>query len=214
MEQMKTVRHKGLSWINITSPTREIIDKIGEKYDFHELDLSDCLSERQRSKIDEYDRYLFIILHFPFYNRRTKRVDTDALKIFIGQNYVITIHRGMLKPLEELYEHIKKPHKRTRYMKKGSGYLLYEIISHLFDVCFPILDDIEDDISDVEKDLFDPDTKQKDRLKDILDLRKDIITFTRTMLPQRSVVAQLEHKNKKFLPEKLEVYFDDIVDKA
>lgn len=213
MENIETIRHKGLTWMNITNPTRAVLDKLKEKYKFHELDISDCLSERQRSKIDEYEQYLFIILHFPFYNRRTKRVETDEVKIFIGQDYVINVHRGLLKPLEDIYEEIKPPSKRAPYMAKGSGYLLYKIISHLFDTCFPILDDIEDDISDVEKDLFASETKQKDRLKDILELRKDIITFTRTILPQRSVVAQLEHKNKKFLPHNLEVYFDDVVDK-
>jgi len=53
----------------------------------------------------------------------------------------------------------------------------------------------------------------KDRLKDILLLKKDLINFRRIIMPQRAVIAQLEHKNQKFLPEKLEVYFDDIVDK-
>ena len=96
-------------------------------------------------------------------------------------------------------------------MEKGPGYFLYMIINDLFASGLPLLDDLNQQLEELEKDVFDHDYS-KDRLKDILLLKKDIINFRRIIMPERSIIAQLEHKNKKFLPENLDVYFDDIVD--
>lgn len=97
-------------------------------------------------------------------------------------------------------------------MSQGAGFLLYEITSELFKACFPLLDAIEDEIGVVENDVFGEEVHHRDMLQDIMRLKKNILTFYRIIVPQRAVVAQLEHKNKKFLPKDLEVYFDDIVD--
>ena len=67
---MEEVKFKNQRWINIVSPGKEALDVVGKKYRFHELDLEDCLQETQRPKIDEYDKYLFIVLQFPIYKSR------------------------------------------------------------------------------------------------------------------------------------------------
>ena len=86
------------------------------------------------------------------------------------------------------------------------------ITNDLFESRFPVMDSLSKQITQMEGEVFDRDFS-RDYLKDILALKKDIINFRRIIMPQRSIIAQLEHKNKKFLPEKLDVYFDDIVDK-
>jgi magnesium transporter len=183
-----------------------------KRFDFHELDLEDCLSDVQRSKIDDYEDYLFIVLHFPYYDKRRKRIVQEEVDIFIAQNQLITLHGGKLKAVHRLMEDFKKNRATKQQMGQGTGYLLYVIIRELFDDTFPLVDDMERSISGIERDLFEGDA-EKDMVRDILWLKKDIITFRRIISPQRSVIAQLEHKNKKFLPEDLEVYFDDVVDK-
>ena len=86
------------------------------------------------------------------------------------------------------------------------------IIDDLFENGFPIMDELSRQVNELESDVFDREYSQ-DRLREILFLKKDIINFRRIIMPQRAIIAQLEHKNKKFLPENLDVYFDDIVDK-
>ena len=98
-------------------------------------------------------------------------------------------------------------------MGSTSGYLLYQIIDEMFGACFPLLDQLSIEVDDLEKGVFELENP-KDMLKDILSLKKDIINYRRIIIPQRTLVAQLEHKNKKFLPEDLDVYFDDVVDKV
>lgn len=202
-----------LTWIDVKNPDHKVLATLKEKFGFHELDIEDCLSENQRSKIDEYDDYLFIILHIPYYDKRKQQVVSEEVDIFIKNNLVVTVHWGALKPLTNLFEGCKKSMKtRRELMDKGSGFLLYEVIDQLYSEAFPMLDKIEKNVAALERDVFAL-SQQHDMLKDILNIKKNIIVFRRVIAPQRSVIAQIEHKNKKFLPESLEIYFDDVVDK-
>ncbi len=203
-----------LTWIDLDDPDMETLHGLKEKYGFHELDIEDCLTENQRSKIDEYGDHLFIILHFPYYDKRKQRIVMEELDIFIKNNLLITIHWGTVKPLSDLFEQAEKnTEERKKLMAHSSGYLLYEIVDQLFFSLFPILDLIENSVASLEQEAFSF-SKERDMLKEILNTKKNIITFRRIMGPLRTVIAQMEHKNKKFLPESLEVYFDDVLDKV
>lgn len=214
MAIIDTIKYKKIVWLDIKHPNGAQIRSLRKKYKFHELDIEDCLSKTERPKIDEYEKYLFIILHLPYYNKRFKRIETEEIKIFIGQNYLITIHENILKTLQEIIEKSKKQLKeRKELLGEGSDYLLYEIINRLFDDCFFLIDELASNIKEVEKDVFTEEMRQKDMLKDILLLKKNTINFRRIIFPQRTVLAQLRHKNKKFISEDLQIYFDNVVDK-
>jgi len=77
-----------------TNPEKKQLDSLKRKYKFHRLDLEDCLSEIQRPKIDEYDDYLFLVLHFPRKSRTRSRIKLSEIDIFIGPNFVITINQN------------------------------------------------------------------------------------------------------------------------
>lgn len=210
--EISEIQYGKIRWTDITSPDQGATNKLKEKYGFHELDLEDCLSEHQRPKIDEYDDYLFIVLQFPYYDKRRKRIISEEVDIFIGQDYLITLHDGYLKAMTQTVEDCNEDKKLAKeYMGQGTGYLLYMIIRQLFNAGFPLLDDLGRALATIEHDLFDG--VEQDLVREILWRKKDVINFRRIISPQRAVIAQLEHKNKKFLPEDLEVYFDDVVDK-
>jgi len=208
-------KDKDFTWVSINNPQEKEIAYLKRHYKFHDLDLEDCLSEIQRPKIDDYNDYLFIVLHVPIRKGSKKgrrEVKNTELNIFISQNFVITLHKDN-PTVNKVFADAKKKKKiREDYMGKGTGYFLYMIIDDLFEAGFPLLDDLTKQLNEMEREVFDYDYS-KDRLKDILFLKKDIINFRRIIMPQRAIIAQLEHKNKKFLPEKLDIYFDDIVDK-
>jgi len=213
MAVVETIKHKKIIWTNIIKPDHEVIDTLRKKYKFHPLDLEDCLSKTQRPKIDDYEKYLFIVLHLPSQSGKRKSIEITEINIFIGQNYLITINHDGNKVLNNIFEKCSKKLKtKKEYMGNGTGFLLYMIIKELFDGCFPFLDKLALDLTEIEKDLFE-EGFHKDLLRDISLLNKDIINFRRIVMPQRTVIAQLEHKNKKFLPENLDIYFDDVVDK-
>lgn len=213
-DKYQRLLHKdsSLTWVSISDPGAQEMELLKKNYKFHHLDLEDCLSDAQRPKIDDYDNYLFIIVHVPVKHRRSGQIRNDELKIFIGQNFVITIHdeNPILKKV--FAKCLEKKKTKDEYMEKGSGYLLYRIIDDIFESGEPILDDLTKQLNEMEIEVFHKEHSQ-DRLKEILMMKKDIINFRRIIMPERAIVAQLEHKNKKFLPANLDVYFDDIVDK-
>ncbi|MBU2524909.1 magnesium/cobalt transporter CorA [Patescibacteria group bacterium] len=215
MHSIETIKHKNVSWINLVNPTDEMLEDLARRYKFHHLDVEDIMSENQRSKIDEYPRYLFMVLHLPIIDKKYKHVDIEEVDIFISQNYVITIHEGKSEVFKEYFEKCKESLKvKKELMGKGTGYLLYEMLDRAFDNVFPMVDQLELGVQGIEKELFAlKQENQRDKLKDVLLLKKDIITLRRAIAPQRQVIAQLEHKHTRFLPANLEIYFDNVVDK-
>ncbi|MFC1810636.1 magnesium/cobalt transporter CorA [Patescibacteria group bacterium] len=208
-----TISFNGLTWENIERPTKKTVERLAKKHKFHHLDFEDCLSKIQRPKIDEYEKYLFIVLHFPYYDKVSDSILQDELNIFVGGSYIITLSPGN-KVLNNLFEKVKRRKKfREKYMGTTSGYLLYHIIDEMFAECFPLVDNLSAEIDELESSVFELE-KPRDMLKEILSTKKDIINYRRIIIPQRTLIAQLEHKNKKFLPEDLDVYFDDVVDKV
>lgn len=210
---IKPIVHEKFAWYDFAEPQAEALKFLAQKFKFHPLDLEDCQTENQRPKIDEYDKYLFLILHFPVFNKKTRRVTTAEVDLFIGIDFVITLHRGVLPSLAKIKTECKQTAGRQKYFGRGIGYFLYELTSELFDYCFPIFDQLSKSATELEKAVFDEEGETEDLVREIVLLRKNIIALRRILGPERPVIANLEHKNKKFLPDTLEVYFDDIVDK-
>ncbi|HJX69745.1 MAG TPA: magnesium/cobalt transporter CorA [Dehalococcoidia bacterium] len=210
---IEQVTWNGLTWVNIERPTPKETEYLAQNYLFHSLDLDDCLSRTQRPKIDEYEDYLFIVLHFPLFNKEQRVTIPSQVSIFIGKDYLVTLHAGVLKPLVKLFKDCQSDEEACQENMKSSGYLLYRIIDRLIDYCLPITDKIMGNIEKVEDDLFDHTTP--DPIEDLSELRRDIISFRRTIWPMRAVISTLEHKTEHFTKkdkEEMEVYWGDLID--
>ena len=175
-KDIKKLTYKGVSWYDITSPNEENIKFLEKKFGFHELDLEDLeLRKIQRSKIDDYEDYLFIVLHLPVYQKSRDRIISVQVDMFIGQNYFITVRSPALKNIDKIIDKCEESEaEMEEYMGFGTGYLLYNVISDLFDGCFPLLDELESEINDLERELFLHDFAKKDMLQDILLMKKDL----------------------------------------
>jgi len=144
-----------LTWVNIERPREKEIEYLAQNYPFHPLDLDDCVSRIQRPKIDEYKDYLFLVFHFPVFNKEARVTTPSQVSVFIGENYPITLHQGELKPLVKLFRECQiDEESRREHFRQGSGYLLYRIIDRLVDYCLPILNKIGDNIENVEDKIF------------------------------------------------------------
>src|SRR5947208_14549269 len=100
------LEHAGVRWLNIEEPTAVETAWLAQHFDFHELDLEDVLSTRQRPKIDEYEEYLFIVLHVPHFNKVRGRLDAAELNVFVGNGYVVTLPNVALKPVGRLFSQL------------------------------------------------------------------------------------------------------------
>jgi magnesium transporter len=209
---MRTLTYKNITWHDDPSPTENELVKLQKRYNFHELDIEDCLSEHERPKVEEYDEYLFIVFHIPYLSRTTRRILKEEVNIFLGQNFIVTLHEGKIPILDSLWNDLKASKvKRHEYMEHGTGFFLYELMQHFFEDVFPLVDTITKQLRRMEDELFESED-EVDLLKDIMLLKRNIITMRSILLPQRTLIAALEHKNKKFVSDDLALYFDDILD--
>jgi magnesium transporter len=211
--RVETVTGYGLRWVNIDRPTPLETAWLEEQFDFHALDLEDVLSRNQRPKIDEYPDYLFIVLHFPVFDRQVKRLGAGELDIFVGPDYVVTLPNTPLQPVSYLFERCRqKEELREQIFSRGSGYLLYRIVDDAFDYCFPMLRKIGNKLDALEDEIFEGESE--DLVRDISNVKQEIINFRKVIRPQRTVLRDLEKLKQRFLAPDidLEIYFDDIVD--
>jgi magnesium transporter len=203
----------GLTWIHVDQPTSLEAAELAERFGFHELDVEDVLSKRQRPKIDEYPDYLFIVLHFPFYDKAVQRLNAAELDVFLGQDFLITLPNVELHPVTYLFRRCEEDEeRRDELFSKGSGYLLYHVLDDLFDYCFPILDKISHKLERIEDEMYEG--RSEEIVRDISNAKQEIIAYRKIIKPERSTLRALERYTQRFLPEDLELYFDDLGDAA
>jgi magnesium transporter len=234
--QVDTITNNGLTWLNIERPSREVLMEIlGKHYHFHELNLEDCLSKIQIPKIDRYGDHIFVILQFPTTSRsslpsstiittkNTAKKDSPTtlrvsqLSVFMGRNFLVTVHQGDLQPLNELFQLCKKESdsnssssQKDELMGKSSGYLLHTIIDTLVDDLLHRLMKIVGNLQDIEDAVFD---NKVGVVKEISLLRREITTLRRIVFPLKRIVSEITNRDiQRFSEEDLTKYFNDVED--
>ena len=186
--QVEVVEGSGVRWINIEQPRPSHRAWLEERFDFHPLDYEDVFSRNQRPKIDEYDDYLFI-----------------------GPDFVVTLPNQPLQPVEYLFERCRTNDElRESWFSKGTGYLLYKIVDACVDASFPMLAKMGNKLERVEDEIFAGNSAEV--VRDISNVKQEIINFRKVVRPQRAVFGDLERTKQRYLAEDLDVYFDDIND--
>jgi magnesium transporter len=208
---IREIRFQGLRWLDIPQATPEDIDFLEENFPFHPLDFDDLTSRWQRPKLDEYDDYLFLVLQFPVYDKLQRVTTPSEVDIFVGPDFLITIHKGRVWPLDRYFEACEGSAKqRDDAMSMGSGYLLYMVIDQLVDNFFPIVYKIERNVQEIEDMIFTHGGRET--VEEISVLRRDIIAYRRIVKPLMPVISRLEYIKSRLIHEDLEVYFSDIGD--
>lgn len=208
--QLKSIKGKNFVWINIDNQTPSLLNSLLEIYPFHHLDVEDCISKIQLSKIDEYKDYLFIILHFPRYIQEKRFSIPSQVGIFLGKDFLITVHSGELKPINSIFEKCSKDEEAfEKYMGGSSTFLLYEIVHALIKNIMLMLRKVIAEIEDVEDKVFD---EKVGAVREVTELRHNIANIRRVISRLRVVVHDLEKKIQRFSSDDMGVYFSDISD--
>jgi len=209
--RVEVVEHGGLRWINIERPGPTDQAWLEEHFEFHPLAYEDVRSRNQRPKIDEYEDYLFIVLHFPVFDKTVGRLNSGELDIFIGPDFLITLPNTALPPVEYLFERCRSSADvREQLFGSGTGFLLYKIVDDSFDYCFPMLRKMGNKLDRVEEEIFEG--RAEEVVRDISNVKQEIINFRKIIRPQRTVLRDLERTKQRYLAEGLELYFEDIED--
>jgi magnesium transporter len=206
---LKTVlecKNKKFSWINVTNDGKKEIDYLRKKFNFHELDLADCLPPLQRPKLVVRPGYLFMILLFPVFDRKTRVLHASEVDFFITPKQLITVNVNELVPLREIFS--KCQTKKTKFINLTD--LLHEILYELLMSCFPMLVHISTDIDTVETKLHSE--FEKGTITEILRIKTNIVNFRKAMQPHKQVIRTLIAEGPRFFPtQKMKIYFENLV---
>jgi len=128
----------------------------------------------------------------------------------VGPDFLITLPNVELLPVTYLFRRCEDDPELRQELFRGSGYLLYQVLDDLFDYCFPILDKIGAKLDAIEPAIFEE--RSEDVVRDISNAKQEIIAYRKIIKPERATIRMLERSTQRFLPEDLDLYFDDIVD--
>jgi magnesium transporter len=207
------IEASGLRWIHIEEPRQVDREWLEKNFTFHPLDFEDVYSRNQRPKLDSYDDYIFIVLHFPIFEKSSGRLLSAELDLFIGPDYLITLPDTPLPPLSAMFDRLRsRDDLRQQNFSKGSGYLLYKIVDTNVDASFPMLRKMGNKLDRLEDDIFEG--RSSEIVRELSNAKQEIINFRKIVRPQRAVLRDLERTKQRYLAEELEIYFDDISDAA
>jgi magnesium transporter len=208
---IETIKLGTLKWHHVLNPTEEDLEYLKDNFHFHPLDIEDCRSIiNQRPKIDVYDDYYFLILHFPYFDKTNTFLRTREEKIFWGKDYVITLGKSQWV-VTEYFRNTKAKADRKEEIGVGtSDSLLYHILEYLMKESNVLIRKIGDHVDAAGRDLFDK--KAVRTIERISFTRRNIIILNTIFKPQLPVFNKFESGEIEGFAESMEEYWGNILD--
>lgn len=190
-QHIREVEHDGLLWVNVSRQTEKELAPIQKRFNLSVQDIKESLPPFQRAKIVKRPDYYFMVLHFPIFDRTTRRLGFTEIDFFLSANFLITVHDSKLAVMESFFNECRKNQAAKKEFFSGTAvHILFELLSRLLDAVFPILLHVNEDINTVDKKLFGK-ISGREMAEEILRLKTSIVTFRRTMQGHRTVLERL-----------------------
>jgi magnesium transporter len=196
-------------WIGIHEPEPGDLDLLSSLFGLHELAVEDAQNPHQRPKIEEYDQHVFLVLKTAHYHEDTEIVHFGEIHMFAAAGYVITIRHG---PGSELATARQRLEERPDLLRLGAASAVWAVLDKVVDDYIPVVDAMEDDIEEVEKDVFNDDIPAPTAR--IYNLKREVIEFHRAVWPLLTPLHDLEQGAYERVPEELRSFFRDVADHA
>jgi magnesium transporter len=199
----------GLLWVDFENTPAESDEPVlREVFDFHPLAVDDALQESHVPKLDDWDSFLYIVLHAVAYDHETSsEVDTLELDVFLGANFMVTHHDQSLPALDRVWESCQRD---DRHLRKGADHLLYRLADEVVGSYMPVVEQIDLAVDEIEDLVFDRPSPQV--LERIFSLKRAILHLRRIIGPQREVLNKLARDDYAVIDNKARVYFRDVYD--
>jgi magnesium transporter len=195
-------------WVDIQQPVHEEVEPLLEvRFGFHELAAEDSLSPNTLPKYDSFADYDFFIFRTVDVNVSQHAAETYKIAAFLGRNFLVTVHKQALQPIDDVCNRLVAD---KRLLQRGPDFLLYSIVDGMVDAHFPLLEQIEEAVDDLQDRIFE--NADESHLDELLHLKRDINVLRRHSLPQRELLNQISRGDAKFIQQTHLIYFRDVYD--
>lgn len=185
-ETFRLMRSRGgMGWIGLYRPTEPELQAVAQEFGLHELAVEDALAGHQRPKIERYGEGLFVVLRPARYVDAQERVEFGEVHIFVGPDFVVTVRHAERPDLARVRERLEHD---PELLALGPEAVLYAIVDEVVDEYAPVLAGLENDIDEIETQLFEEDVDATQR---IYDLAREVIDFQRAVAPLTAMVEVL-----------------------
>src|SRR6266480_6348209 len=165
-------------WADVSDPTSRDFEELAEEFGFHHLSIEDCQNAHQRPKVEEYTGYYFIVLYEAELVGPTDRLELRELNIFLGKNYLVTVHS---RPIRAIATASRLWHQWTDRADQGAGLLSYLLIDAIVDDYLPLLDLISERMDELEDSIFGE--FRSEAIREIFTIKKKLLYLRRSITP-------------------------------
>jgi magnesium transporter len=210
LEQASEVKETphALLWLDLQSPGEQELAQLGQQFKLHPLAIEDASHEHQRPKVEEYESFDFVVFYSVSRHAKTRELDICELDMFMGKNYLITVHKDHIFELDEVEQRWTR---NVKQLEWGVGVLLYTLLDTIVDRYFPVVDQLVDQAEELEDRLFTG-AGQATITQNLLELRKGFLALRRIVTPERDVLNILTNRDNPIFDEHALVYFRDVYD--
>jgi len=196
-----------LLWVDVQNPGPAELETLREEFGFHRLALEDAAKQKQRPKVDEYPGYFFVVMYAPVAGAAEGDLETLELDLFVGKNYVVTIHYGEVSALRDA---AKRWERTDEELRGDVGFLVHTIADTVIDAYFPIVDALEDRLDSLEISLFT--TGQQFDAAELLAAKRSLYTLRKAIYPLREVFNVFLRRDQAIFSAETYPYFQDVYD--
>jgi magnesium transporter len=200
-------REKNIVWADVSDPTGEDFAELAQEFGFHPLSIEDCRNAHQRPKIEEYPGYYFIVLYEAELTGREDDLELRELNIFLGKNYLVTVHSRPIRAVETAKRLWGEWTDRSEH---GAGLVAYLLTDAVVDDYLPLLDVLSDRMDDLEDQIFGD--FQPEAIQEIFRIKKQLLFLRRTVTPLRDVFNTMLRREQPIFERETHVYFQDVFD--
>ena len=194
-------------WLDLTAPNAEDIELLREEFGFHPLAIEDATRPHQRPKVDSYGRYYFVVFYCVDVGPETKQFCTTPIYLFIGQNYLVTVHNEPITAIQDTLRRWRAPESP---LEQDVGSLVYALLDAVVDDYFPVVDQIAERVDELEDSIFG--NFDERALEDIFQLKKDLLQIRRVVAPERDVLNVMLRREIPVFDQNDVTYLQDVYD--
>jgi magnesium transporter len=198
---------KNIIWLDIADPDEADAAVLRDEFNAHPLAIEDAFNETHRPKIDIYGEQYFLIFYAAQLGADGKQVQLQAIHLLVGKNYLVSVHRGPIRQVDETLARWQSPHSP---IKNKVGSLLHALLDAVVDDYFPLMDTIADRTETIEDQVFKD--FDRDAIQSIFELKRELLAMRRVVAPQRDVVNVLLRREVPIFSREDLVYLQDVYD--